>query len=241
MPDYMNSRYKPRRRNYRKRPRVPRETQRIRALNGQRPLTAIEHIAGYGRGLGTVAKTVSQMYGLINSEVKFKDTTLTGVAISNTGGDYSDLNDIAQGDDWNARNGRTILDKNLIYKLRFISDAADTTTNVGWAIIMKKGDAALSATPWTEVFTSTQSTALMNKNFSDSFIVLRRGNIILNNVAINQALEEGVINLKGIHTKYDGTAATNFETGQIFIVYVSDQSASYPSVYGTLRFQYYDN
>lgn len=222
---------------------VPKRTQKIRQLAGQRPITAIEHIAGYGRDLGTVARTVAQMAGLINSEVKFIDQTLSS-AITNTGSTANELiTQIGEGDDINQRNGRFILAKSLQWKMSFaVNPSATGASIIGYALIMdKKPSIALSGTPWTDVFVQADPNSLIAKGTnSDRWVILRRGIIDLSLQNASKHLK-GFLSLKGIHIKYNGASSTNLETNAIYLLLISNQATNTPTVTGSIRFEYHDN
>lgn len=225
----------------RRRPPVPRKTQKIRKLAGQRPLTFVERASRYAGMVGKVAGTVSQIAGLINSEVKNNDVTISGTGITNSGSFSTQLTDIAEGDDYNQRNGRFILSKHLQYRMQIIGDST-VQTRFSYAIIMdKKPDEGLTATPWTDVFTSTDPTAMINRNSSDRFIILKREMIGLNSGGNTIQTRKGYINLKGIHLKYDGTTSTSYDKNQIFVIAVSNQGVNVPAFWCTFRYEYYDN
>lgn len=213
----------------------------IRKLAGQSKMTLAERLSQMPGRLGQLAKVVSGMQGLINSETKYIDTTFTSTAITNSGTNGATVNSIAEGDDINQRNGRWILNKSIQWKLRLLNNASSITTNVGWAIIMIKDNTALTANPWTDVFASADPSALIKKDVSDHFIILRRGVEIIQTQGITGLEIKGFMSLKGLHTKYSGTGASNYEKGQIFLTFVADQATNTPALNGSVRFEYHDN
>lgn len=225
----------------RRKPAVPKRTQKIRQLSGQKALTWPETIA---RGIGPVARlagSVAQLAGLINSEAKELDTVVSGTGISNSGSYSQALTNIAEGDDRNQRNGRFILAKHLQYRMQVLMDNT-VQTRFSYAIVMdKKANEGFGATPWQEVFTSADPTALINRDAADRFIILKRG-VLHGNAGGNSIVDvKGFLNLKGVHLKYNNTTSTSYEKNAIFLLAVSNQPTNVASLYANIRFEYYDN
>lgn len=220
---------------------VPRKTQRVRKLAGMRPVSTVERIAG---GIGTVAKVarqVSMLSGLINSEVKFVDNAVN-TSVGNTGSANASLTVIAEGDDYGNRNGRWILAKSIQGKFQFTIHASATATSCGWVLYMdKKASIGLSGTPWVDVLSTADPNALINRGDSDRFVILRRGVVDL---SINGQRTKHVsfyFPLKGIHVKYNGTTSTSYDQNNIFIAFISTEGTNTPTLTGNFRFDYYDN
>lgn len=225
-----------------KRSIVPRNTQKIRKLAGMAPLSRVERIAsGIGQA-AVVAKQVAMLSGLINSEVKFLDTASNG-ANDNTGTFLLTLNNIAEGDDTNQRNGRWILSKSVQVKLAVTSPAAQTAPSVmGWALVMdKKASIGLSATPWTDVFATADAMALINRAESERFVILKRGTLDFTPGGQQTRHINKYINLKGIHVKFNGTGATNYDQNRIFFTCITNVAANTQTLTGNCRYDYYDN
>lgn len=181
--------------------------------------------------------------GLVNSELKHKDSSLTGTLL-NTGAYQVALSNIAQGDDYNMRNGRSILLKALSLRMtvsRGATAAATQMDHIGWAIIMDTrpdegtstwGSVFDGLTPWSHVDTQTHS---------GRFVILARGQLTLDGTH-QQANITRYINLKGIHSKFDGTAATDYDKNTLFLIGLSDATTSNePVTAGEIRVTYYDN
>lgn len=234
------------RRKYRGRGRgkavVPRKTQGIRKLVGQEPLTMVERIASGAGRVARVARTVSMLSGLINSEVKYVDSAFAS-SITNTGSSANTtLTNIAEGDDVNQRNGRWLLAKSMQSRMAFtVNTAATGATIVGYAFVMdKKASIGTSGTPWTDVFATADPNALINRADSERFVILKRGVLDLSSQNASKHIKV-YIPLKGIHLKYNGTLATNVDQNMIYLVLISNQATNTPSITGNFRFDYYDN
>lgn len=224
---------------------VPKRTQRLRKMVGQKPLSWPETIAKSAGPIGHLAASVATIAGLVNSEVKYIDTTFSSQAVDNTGNACYVINDCAEGDTENQRNGKFILDKGINYKLRVLADTTTPNTAMGWCIVYIKDwtqvGLVTAGLQWTDVFNSVDCQALMNKNVSDNYVIVKRGLCLLDNVGNVQRELKGYINLKGIHTKYNAATTGQIQKGAIAIMFVSDHATLYPHVNGTIRFLFHDN
>jgi len=229
----------------RRRPVVGRKLQRIRKLAGQKPITWAESLGRAAGPIGKLATSVATIAGLVNSETKYKDTAISSEPAASNNSALVYFNNLAEGDTQSTRNGRSVLDKDIQWRLRVNGSESATYTALGYAVIMDKEPelGVSSTTAWSTVFNSNDPASLINKDNSDRFVILKRGEIMLDNSGQNEKMVHGFIPLKGIHTKYvDASAnATGIDLNAIFLTATSDQDTNYPHINGQLRFQYYDN
>lgn len=228
---------------YRKRRNViPRKTQKVRRLAGMEGQTMVERIAGGVGQVAKVARQVSMLSGLINSEVKYLDTAVNGAIAATGATGISTITQIAEGDDVSQRNGRWVLAKSLQARLSFnVNTAATGSTVVGYAFVMdKKASIGLSGTPWTDVFSTADADALINRGDSERFVILKRGvlDLSLQNASKHTKL---YFPLKGIHLKYNGTLGTNVDQNMIYLLLITNQGTNQPTCVGNIRFDFYDN
>lgn len=215
---------------------------RIRKLAGQKPITWAESISRNAGAVGRLAGTVSQLAGLINSELKYNDTYVSGTGISNSGSYSQALTQIAQGDTDVQRSGNSVLSHSLHGRLTVNASASAPTTRFSYAIILdKQADVALGATPWNMVFQTITPDSVVNKEQSDRFVILKRGDFSFSNTGNQSGHAKIYIPLKGIHVTWNGTASSAFEKNHIFMLALSDQSTNVPTFIYELRYDYYDN
>lgn len=234
-----------RKRGFRRRRRVvPRKTQSIRRLAGQSAMTMVERMAQMPGSLGQLAGSVVMLKKFINSEVKFKDTTISGSI--GTGGLYQVLlNGISEGDEYNNRQGRSILMKDL--SVRFKVQSTLTNSNIqsiGWAIVLDKKPDETTPCTWGNVFTLNSVFSHVRKqDYSGRFVVMARGQLNINYPDNPSISTKRYINLNGIHIKYDGTDATQTSLDQnaIHFIATTDQTADTAIILGEARLNYYDN
>lgn len=223
---------------------VPRKTQSIRRLAGQSAMTMVERMAQMPGSLGQLAGSVVMLKKFINSEVKFKDTTISGSI--GTGGTYQVLlNGISQGDDFANRQGRSLLMKDL--SVRFKVQSTLTNSNIqsiGWAIVLDKKPDETTPCTWGNVFTLNSVFAHVRKqDYSGRFVIMARGQLQINYPDRASVSTKRYINLNGIHIKYDGTDATqnSLDQNAIHFIATTDQASDTAIVLGEARLNYFDN
>jgi len=229
----------------RRRVKVSRKLQKTRKLVGQPPVTRLERIAAGIGPIAQIAQSAVQLASFINSEKKFKDTDLAGT-LNNTPSYALALNGLAEGDDVNQRNGRSVLDKAIQIKSQIQLNLSNGAVNrIGMAVILdKKPEVAGATVPvWTTVFSSGDPTALISQASSDRFVILKRWVMGMEQTTTVVRNLDYYQTLTGIHTKYDGTTAgyDSIDQNAIILMGTSDQGTDPPTIVGTARYTYYDN
>lgn len=224
----------------RRRSVVPRQTQRIRKLSGQAPITRMERLASYAGTAGRIATAVSNMAGMINSEAKYVDVSVAGTV--DTLGSYfgAILNTMAEGDDVSQRNGRTILAKDITIRGSVVCPSSGAPQVAGYALILDKKYAGTPSI-WSQVFTGLDADAPVDRNETDRYVILKRGwwSFSPNNTSRHFKI---YLSLKGIHVHFNGTAGTNIDNNAIQLIAYSPLGVgNQPVVTGYSRFNYYDN
>lgn len=231
------------RKSFRRRPLrrapVPRKTQKLRKLVGQSPLTTVERISRIGGNLSHVARTVSMMTNLINSENKYVDTNIAGT-IDSVGSYFGTiLNAMAEGDDVSQRNGRKILAKDIALRATVECPSAGAPTHVGYALVLdRKSTGTYSA--WDNVFTAFDPDAPVNRNESDRYVILKRGVLTFSPNQLSKHIKI-YTKLNGIHMHFTGAAANTIDSNAIFFIAYCSNVGNEPVVTGYTRFNYYDN
>lgn len=222
-----------------KRAPVSRTTQRIRKMAGQSPLTMAERIVRNADGyVGALARSVSIIQGLVNSEVKYRDVAVSGT-INNTPTYTQTLSGLDEGDDSTQRNGRTILYKNFILRASVTCPSAGAPTQVGWALILDKEPD--NTFVWNNVFASSSVNALVNKDETERYVILKRGIMTFSSPDNLIKTLNLFINLKGIHEKFKGTTANDVDKNAIVLVAYCANASNSPTILGSSRLNFYDN
>lgn len=192
-------------------------------------------------------------------EVKFVDTFVGGLNMVTNNAFL--LNGIAQGDDKNSRDGRTILLKNLRLKAFFVEPSTSTLSCFfSWAIVYDRQPNGAALT-WTTVYDSTVITDQAlgypdvlshNKRFK----ILRSGsaNIPMQGAVMSPVLDEFIdltVALKGEDRKTEYGSTTNtiasITKGSIYFIFATSSQATFApsSNYATMtassRINFIDN
>lgn len=237
-----------RRRNMRRRPPPRRgRLQTARKMTGNEPTTIVDKIANGVGTVATVAKTVSMLASMINVEDKYVDTPIVLTPSPGTPTFALQLNQIAQGVDFNQRNGNKVLDKCLQINMRMFLDATATTlaSNTMRIIILIDKKPQIGALTFNTVYSpANDPAALIDKNVGgDRIVVLKDMKFVFSGGERRLFYKKFYCNLARIHTQFTGPTATAFETGAIYMIGVTDVSGLQPPLYirGNARFCYMDN
>lgn len=220
---------------------------KVRKMVGTKPETTMDKISKWGGVIGSIGSSVATIASMINVEDKFVDTTITHDLSPGTPTLAQVLNQIAQGSDYNQRNGNKVLDKYLQINMRIFLDPAATAlaTNTVRVVILIDKKPQIGALNWNTVYTGTNNvTGLINKNSAgDRIVVLQDKKFVLNGGNMRLYYKKFFINLSRIHSQYTGPTATDYESGTIYILTISDVSGLSPDVHirANSRFAYMDN
>lgn len=234
------------RRNYSQKRRFT-KNDKVRKLAGVKPETMVDKIAKGVGTVATIAKTVSGIVSLINVEDKFIDTPIPIALTPGAPTNAVSLNNIAQGIDYNQRNGNKILDKCLQVMLRVYLEPTATAlaTNTVRIVLLIDKKPQIGALTWNSVYIPANDvTGLVDKNKSgDRIVILKDMKIPLNGGNNRLVYKKFYTNLDRIHTQYSSAASTAFAEGQIYLLCVSDVSGLQPAIQiqGQARFCYTDN
>lgn len=197
----------------------------------------------YGRNLLAAAPYALAAYNWLgNVEKKTHDISNAGT-ISSTGAVYS-LCDIAQGDDYNQRNGRSVKFISIESKETYTINAAATTTFVR-KIIFADNDLQDSGT--LAAVTDVLKTAAVNSMRNPDPIKMKRFKIYsdkvysLDSSASSASLYKKSYSKLQHHLKYSGVTAADAGQGCLCMLLISDQVTNVPSLDIAHRLRYVDN
>lgn len=224
----------PYRKNYGRKPTYRRRTYRRKKTTGGWISTA--------RKAYRMARFVKS---IVNTEYKFNDVTI-GTVLDNAGWNIVTLNSIAQGDDNNMRNGKSILAKSNQFRLRF-----SLAGNLGVAtvrVMLLRYNSCNGALPvMSEILvntTSIQSFRNLNGPVGNYTVLMDKHFIIDKDFKDYYELEK--YRKLQDHIKYVGTLANTASLGNhsYFLMFLSDNPSSgtdYVYVAGYNRLRYIDN
>jgi len=192
----------------------------------------------------SVMKWANLARNMINCEKKYRDVAVnsnpTSVATLSVL-----LNGLAEGDDTQNRNGRSVLADSL--HLRWTSKLGNAATNtmLKFVIVCDKKPDITAPTSWSQVYGANEINGQIDKqNEGSRFVILKQHMVRLNDGTGRSASGDIYLSLKGIHVKYDGTASTtisDLESNAIYIIAISDEPTNAPIFNFVSRFSFYDN
>lgn len=176
--------------------------------------------------------------GLVNSEMFHKDTSFSNTIISSSGY-VQPLCSIAQGDTTGARTGNSILVRNLLLRIRWSKDGAASTT-VGRFILFQDKQQVGDTTPAvTDILEAADVDSPLNLSSSGRFKVLM--NKTINLTTYNPIYHKETYRKLYTHVRYNGTGATDYQKGGLYLLFISDQPTNTPAVDLYARLGYHDN
>jgi len=216
------------------------KTNRNRKLVTGKDEHPIFKYARYAGAVGQIAKTVSDVYKLVNAEAKYVDATGSGTQSSTLGINY--LTAIGAGTTDQTRNGNSILGKDLQIHYTISMNSSATNTFFRIMIICDKQQDGADPTAGSILADPTKINSLLNKDFTLRFVNMKDITIPLSTSGNSSA--SGKIYLKvPWHIYYDGTGSTvsQFKENQIFLVMLSNEATNTPTINWYSRFNFYDN
>lgn len=193
------------------------------------------------RVAGNAFRLAKFLKGVVNAEKKTYAKAIT-TAIGTTP-IITDISDIAQGDDFFNRDGRSVLSKSLFVRSIYSMNASAGFSTVRVAVVMdtmNQGDAPA----WTDVFVATNvispKQAGNNNGYNGRFKVLH--DKIINLQIFNVAQKQDYCFKKlDHHIYFEGTASTDAAKNAIYLMQLSNEATNtvVQNTYTTLK--YYDN
>lgn len=189
----------------------------------------------YVKYIPGLVKSVGMLKGIINSEKHYTDVSLAGTGGS--AGSIQLINQVAQGDDVNNRDGNSILCKYIYGNVYLAMNASATNTVVRCMIVMDTANQG-STPAVTDVIADYISP--MNVDNTKRFVTLvdrrytfsingDRGRLIKFYVPVNK------------HLRYSSTTGTSVLQNALYLIIISNEGTNTPTFAGTWRIAFYDN
>lgn len=202
------------------------------------------------RYMSTAAKALSiarSVKAIVNSEKKTFDTNLTGFI--DLSGTLSGLTNIAQGDDYTQRNGRSILVKSLqiIGNYQVNPDSsANPYALVRFILFIDNAFTGVAARVDDVLGTGGNVNSLRNPEpaMMKRFHILWDKQFKMTKEASTRYKRLDMFKKLNHHVKYDGTDSDDYSTGALFLLRISDQASgitSAPQENLNIRVRFYDN
>lgn len=238
-----------RRRSTRTRIRAPKKYSRTtmrtnRLVTGHTPLTGAERAIRSGASMATtvsrLVKDVSNVVALVNSETKFNDVSLSGIDPVTT--PVTLLSGIAEGDDYNSRNGRSILGKDLTLRWTFYMQGSISAA-CRVLIICDKYNVSGALPALSDIFQDPSSTlSAINKNNTDRFVIVKSKLFFINN--LSKTVDNGKMYVKiPFHIKFDdvNNNVGSVDNNALYFVVQTDAATTDIDFNLYSRLNFYDN
>lgn len=174
-------------------------------------------------------------------ERKFADIAVTQLTPNNVmGAATGHITGIPQGDTSATRDGNEIRVKSidLRYKARIHASASTTTVRVVMARM--KGTVSDTAPDWNDMFSEDDVLSLKDHRLAQRFHILYdRTHVLSSNGP--QIIQRKYYKKCDYKVKFNGTASSDYESGNISVWFVSDQGTNVPTVDYTTRVSYTDS
>lgn len=226
----------------------PKTTKRVivrRRMTRRKKLPNVKQISFFtprniNAGLRYAVKGVNLMKGIINSEIKKSDISMNPLQPSTTA-IFTLLSEINQGDDYNNRQGNSVLDKYLTLRWGLSLNAAATFTQVRMIIFIDGDNDMETPTEAQLLTTPTNLMSSINPDYSARFTILYDQVHNLSNSG-EKVISDKFYKVLNFHSKFvTGTGATGFGRNSIWLYLKSTEATNTPVFTGYSRIAFYDN
>ncbi len=190
----------------------------------------------------TAWNTAKYLKGIINSELKYNDTTATNLPISSAGS-IQQLTDISQGTDNNQRNGNSLLMKSVFIRGKVELADSDVSCQLRMIIFrdtMNQGSIPLVGDVLNNVGSTISVFSPLNENRPGRFKIVYSKLFTLNKNGMDSHIFKTFIKTDK-HIKYTGPLGSDEFKNQYYILLISSEATTFPSVSYFNRVRYYDN
>lgn len=186
---------------------------------------------------------VKRLKSLINVELKAAETASTSATVTDTA-TIVNLSLVAQGDDYNNRQGRSLKAHDL--QINATASGHPSSTITVLRCIIFKTNQNQSAAPAVGDILKDASDVHSQYEMSDnqrSFVILSDRKFLLVTGADSQLQNLNYKKSLSHHIMYSGTAATEASTGSgaVYMLLLSDRSTNSPTVEYSARMRFIDN
>lgn len=177
---------------------------------------------------------------LLNVEFKSHDTSQTSLPTA-TAVVYP-LSDIAIGDDFSNRDGRSIRAKSLLLQCRAIQHASATKTTVRYVVVQDKENTPGADPAWLDIYDTSSVDAFRDIQQQEG----HRFKILMDKVVNFTSTGNGLVFFKKYfkldhHIKYDGTSGGSSSRGSLWLMTVSNEPTNTPTTVIKSRLRFIDN
>lgn len=191
------------------------------------------------RAAFSASSTANRLARVLNVEYKHYDTQIAS-AISSTP-TVTDLTAIIQGDDVEQRNGRSIKAMSLFLQGLYTGHTSATRTTIRTVVVLDTRP-DMGTPTYADVYEANSVTSLREINeLQGRFRVLFDSTRNMTIASSSIVTWKKYIPLRGLHIKYDGTAAANVSQNGLYLMQISTEPTNTPSQSTEVRLRYVDN
>lgn len=181
---------------------------------------------------------VKYLKGLVNAELHSADFTNTGVSIPNTGS-IVEFTTIAQGDNYNNRQGNSILAKYLFGRLEFVKHGSSNYTFIRVIYFVDTQQISDTSPAVTDVLASASTISPLNQFQKGRFSILKDMTVRLDTNVITHTEK---VSLKlPFHIKYNGTSGGDLQKNGVYMLVIGSEPTNTPLYSYNMRISFYDN
>lgn len=183
-------------------------------------------------------KLAKSLASKMNVEYNFHDASVSSVV--GTTGIFSSLGNIAQGDDIEGRTGRSILVKSLYLRCRTQVYPTAVGTLARWIVFIDNDSSGATPTAADLLDTESLTAPLQIGADQGRFRVLADWVDEVTTYGRAHVFKKKYFKLNH-HIKYDGTAATDYSRGNIWVYRIASDNTNTPTMAFEARMRYVDN
>lgn len=186
----------------------------------------------------TAYKGVRYLKGLVNAELHSNDFTATASTIPNTG-TIVPFTSIAQGDNYNNRQGNSILAKYLFGRMEFVKHALSNYTFIRMIFFRDTQQLGDTDPGVSDVLSTANTLSPLNQFQKGRFSIMKDKTIRLD---ANKTTSNMKIKIKlPFHIKYNGTSGADIQKNGIYLLIIGSEPTNVPLYSYNLRLSFYDN
>lgn len=195
----------------------------------------------YSRAGTQLWKDVNMLKGLVNTEFKVKDVSVTALALPSTG-QVTDLNGLTKGDNVDQRSGRMVCWKSVQIQGQITRNASSTTQDrVRICLVIDKDPSGLGS-GYTDIYDSLNVNSFRNLDNRKRYVILRSWNFVLDADKLEKYMKfYKKLDMKTVFNSLNNGNIADIESNSISLFYISDRATNQPTFDGRIRLRYIDN
>ncbi len=201
---------------------------------------AYRKVKQYGKGAAILYRDVKYLKSVVNVESKVIDDTTSSTA--NTAGVITNISLIAEGSDYNERNGRRIKLQSLQIRGQLTQHASATNTSLRVIIFKTRNNQSAEPAVLDVLQFASENSMLNASDNQGSFTVVSDRTVHMSNVnSTNYGYN--MYHKIQTHIDFSGSAATEASIGRgaLYALLISNEASNTPTVNFHSRIRFVDN